>query len=78
VLGEVNRPGIYALPIGAGVLQALAAASGLTQYASKDRIFVVRDSPQRARIRFEFSQLTQAEGKAATFRLRVGDVVVVE
>jgi len=78
VLGEVNRPGIYSLPVGAGVLQALAAASGLTQYASRDRIFVVRESPQRARIRFEFNQLTQAQGKAATFRLRVGDVVVVE
>jgi polysaccharide export outer membrane protein len=78
VIGEVNKPGVYPLPQGAGVLQALAAAGGLTQYASRDRIFVVRDLPQRARIRFEFNQLTQAEGKAATFRLRVGDVVVVE
>lgn len=78
VIGEVNKPGVYALQPGAGVLQALAAAGGLTQYASKDRIFVVRDAPARARIRFEFDQLTRAEGKAATFRLRVGDVVVVE
>jgi polysaccharide export outer membrane protein len=78
VLGEVNKPGVYPVPHDAGVLQALASAGGLTQYASRDRIFVVRDVPQRARIRFEFSQLTQAEGKAATFRLRAGDVVVVE
>jgi polysaccharide biosynthesis/export protein len=78
VIGEVNKGGVYALPPGAGVLQALAAAGGLTQYASKNKIFVVRDSPERARIRFEFEQLTQAEGKAATFRLRVGDIVVVE
>jgi polysaccharide export outer membrane protein len=78
VIGEVNKAGVYALPPGAGVLQALAAAGGLTQYASKDRIFVVRDSPARARIRFEFDQLTQANGKAATFRLRLGDTVVVE
>jgi len=78
VIGEVTKAGVYALPPGAGVLQALAAAGGLTQYASKDRIFVVRDAPTRARIRFEFEQLTQAEGKAATFRLRLGDIVVVE
>lgn len=78
VIGEVNKAGVYALPPGAGVLQALAAAGGLTQYASKDKIFVVRDTPTRARIRFEFDQLTQAEGKAATFRLRLGDIVVVE
>ncbi len=78
VIGEVGKAGVYALPPGAGVLQALAAAGGLTQYASKDRIFVIRDTPARARIRFEFGQLTQAEGKAATFRLRLGDIVVVE
>lgn len=78
VLGEVNKAGAYALPPSAGVLQALAAAGGLTQYASKDKIFVLRETPSRARIRFEFEQLTQAGGKAATFRLRLGDIVVVE
>ena len=78
VLGEVNKPGVYSVPVGAGVLQALAAAGGLNQYASRNKIFVVRDSPQRARIKFEFEELTQAEGKAATFRLRPGDTVVVE
>jgi polysaccharide biosynthesis/export protein len=78
VLGEVTKAGVYALPPGAGVLQALAAAGGLTPYASKDKIYVVRETPERARIRFEFGQLTQATGKAATFRLRLGDIVVVE
>jgi len=78
VIGEVTKPGVYALPAGAGVLQALAAAGGLTQYASKNKIFVIRETPERARIRFEFEQLTQAGGKAATFRLRLGDIVVVE
>lgn len=78
VLGEVNKAGVYALPPSAGVLQALAAAGGLTQYASKDKIFVVRETPSRARIRFEYEQLTQAGGKAAMFRLRLGDIVVVE
>lgn len=78
VLGEVNKPGVYAVPMGAGVLQALAAAGGFTQYASRDRIFVVREMPQRARIRFQFDELTDATGKAAAFRLRAGDTVVVE
>ena len=78
VMGELVKPGLYAVPPDAGVLQALAAAGGFNQYASKDRIFVVRDLPDRARIRFTYEQLTQAEGKAATFRLRPGDSVVVE
>ena len=78
VMGELVKPGLYQVPPGAGVLQALAAASGFNQYASRDRIFVVRDSPARARIRFTYEQLSQSEGKAATFRLRPGDSVVVE
>lgn len=78
VLGEVNKPGVYAVPLGSGVLQALAAAGGFTQYAARDRIFVVRETPQRARIKFQFDELTQAEGKAANFHLRPGDTVVVE
>ncbi len=78
VMGELVKPGLYPVPHGAGVLQALAAAGGFNQYASRDRIYVVRDAPDRARIRFTYEQLTQPESKAAMFRLRPGDVVVVE
>jgi polysaccharide export outer membrane protein len=78
VMGEVNKPGLYPVPTGAGVLQALAAAGGFTNYAARDRIFVVRDVPERARIRFAYEDLTLAEGKAAAFKLRPGDAVVVE
>jgi polysaccharide export outer membrane protein len=77
VLGEVTRPGIYTVDASSGVLQALAAAGGLTEYASRGGIYVVRrDPPQH--IRFGFGDLTTAPSHAATFRLRTGDVVVVE
>lgn len=80
VMGEVSRPGVYALEPGAGVLQALASAGGLNTYAHDDGVYVLRrdgkGEPQR--IRFDYEQLSRAEGKAATFRLRSSDVVVVE
>lgn len=84
VLGEVVRPGQYDLDTGAGVLAALAAAGGLTPYAHRDRIFVLRygfwadGNPEPARIRFEYSSLTTGRRPAATFRLEPGDVVTVE
>lgn len=78
VIGEVVKPGLYTVPVGAGVLPALAAAGGFTVYASRDRIFVVRNAPQRVRIRFTYEQLTSGEGRASAFRLRPGDTVVVE
>ena len=77
VLGEVGRPGIYALEPAAGVLQALAAAGGLTEYAGHSSIYVVRPVPAQ-RVRFSLSSLVQAGTRSATFRLRAGDVVVVE
>lgn len=81
VLGEVTHPGQYDLERGAGVLAALAAGGGLTDYAHRDGIFVVRSQPDNkapVRIRFRYAALAGAEARAASFRLRPGDVVVVE
>jgi polysaccharide export outer membrane protein len=79
VLGAVARAGTYALAQGGGgVAEALASAGGLTDFAHKDRIFVIRRVPQPIRIRFTFAALTAQTGRAATFRLMPGDVVVAE
>ncbi len=81
VLGEVAKPGVYDLAAGAGVLQALASAGGPTPWASSDRIFVLRKAGGDARptrIRFAQAALARAEDRSSAFRLRRGDVVVVE
>jgi polysaccharide biosynthesis/export protein len=77
VLGEVAHPGNYTLDASSGVLQALAAAGGLTDYASRDAIYLVRRA-SGTRVRFRFSSLAQGDGRASAFRLRAGDVVIVE
>lgn len=78
VIGEVSRPGIYPIDGEAGVAQALAAGGGLTAYAHKDHIYVLRAGSPQTRIRFTYNGLIQAAGAASAFRLRAGDVVVVE
>ncbi|GAC1683668.1 MAG: hypothetical protein NVS9B3_01640 [Gemmatimonadaceae bacterium] len=78
VLGAVMHPGKYPLDAGNGVADALAAAGGLTEFAHKDRIFVIRKDPSPARIRFTLAALTSELGPAAVFRLRPGDVVFAE
>lgn len=83
VLGKVVRAGAYTLPVGSGVAEALASAGGLTEFAHRDRIFVLRraggpDAPEPVRIRFTFGALTGQSTRAALFRLRRGDVVVAE
>ena len=77
VIGEVQHAGIVSIEPGSGVMQALAAAGGLTEFADRDEIFVFRKNP-RVRVRFTWERLTQGVGKGATFALRAGDVVVVE
>jgi protein involved in polysaccharide export with SLBB domain len=59
-------------------LQALAQAGGPGPFASKSRIFVLRQFPQFRRIRFTYQALIHNEANAAAFPLRNGDVVVVE
>lgn len=78
VMGEVSRPGLYPLENGAGVAQALASAGGLNEFADRKRIFVVRRGSKVQRVRFTYEALVRAEGNAHAFRLRAGDVVVVE
>jgi polysaccharide export outer membrane protein len=78
VLGEVGKPGSLELRRGSGVAEALANAGGLSNFAHKDRIYVVRAEPTPVRIHFTYDQVTRAVGKAASFRLRNGDVLVVE
>lgn len=77
VLGEVAKPGVYTIEASSGVLQALAVAGGFTDYASRGSIYVVRRAPAQ-RIRFTYASLVEGEGAAAMFRLRAGDVLLVE
>lgn len=81
VLGEVVRPGVVTLEGGSGVIQALAASGGLTDFAHRDGIFVLRKTAGQVaprRIRFTWDLLSRGEGVAARFPLLPGDVVVAE
>jgi polysaccharide export outer membrane protein len=77
VLGELARPGVYALEPASGVLEALASAGGLTEFADHDQIYVIRKNP-RLRIRFTYEALLWNDPSATTFRLAPGDIVTVE
>lgn len=76
VVGEVRTPGNYELARDRSVTAALAAAGWLTEFAGTNRIFVV--SPGTTRVRFRANELTGADPIAGKYRLRDGDVVVVE
>jgi polysaccharide biosynthesis/export protein len=78
VLGEVNKAGQQPFVRNSGLADVLSSAGGLTTFAHKDRIFVVRSNPKPVRIRFTYKGLIEDVGVATTFKLRPGDVVIVE
>jgi polysaccharide export outer membrane protein len=78
VLGEVSKQGTFAMDPRASVAQVLAAAGGLTDYASRDSIFVVRPGPHPLRVRFSFEDVSRGDPRSSSFPLEQGDLVVVE
>lgn len=77
VVGEVKQNGVMQMQPGSTVLDALAAAGGLSDYADSDKIFVIRKGLPK-RVRFRYSALRAAEKKSIEFTLQSGDIVVVE
>ncbi|HEX3698263.1 MAG TPA: polysaccharide biosynthesis/export family protein [Polyangia bacterium] len=77
VVGEVKSPATYELTRDRSVAAALAAAGWLTEFANRDRIFVVR-SEGGLPVRFRAAEITAPTPVVSRFRLRDGDVVVVE
>jgi len=59
VIGQVKTPGRYELKDRATVLDVLAMAGGLTEYASRSRIVVLREEPDGTKqIPFPYDKLT--------------------
>lgn len=74
VLGQVKTPGRYDLKSPATVLDALALAGGLTEFAARRRITVLR-SVQR--LHFDYDMAVSNGGSADNLALKPGDIVVV-
>src|SRR5690242_16857133 len=83
VLGEVTKPGKYQLKSHATVLQAVAIASGFTNYAARNKMKVIRHvhgedgTTREIRIPARYDDLIAGTGDIGNFVLKTGDVVVV-
>jgi polysaccharide export outer membrane protein len=78
LLGEVAHPGAFQVAPNASMAEALATGGGLTDYASKDSIYLVRQQPVAMRVRFTYQAIMRNEGHAGEYPLRPGDLVEVE
>ncbi len=77
VLGEVLQPGVFELKGPITILQAIAMARGLTTFAAKSKIFVVRGEKSGLRIPFNYDKYVQGGDIEQNVILRPGDTVIV-
>lgn len=78
VIGEVARPGRFDLRGPTTVLDVLAQAGGLSAFASRSRIVILRREGNGAkRIPFNYNKILADEREDNNLYLRPGDIVVV-
>jgi polysaccharide export outer membrane protein len=84
VIGQVKTPGRYELKDRATVLDVLAMAGGLNEFADRDGILVMRQEAASARqIPFSYDKLTKngrgesTKDAVANFCVKPGDVILV-
>jgi len=79
VIGQVNRPGAYSLTQSMGVVDAIAAASGLRDFAKTNDIYVLRETAdgKRLRIAFDYRNVIKGKKGAQDIMLQPRDTVVI-
>jgi polysaccharide biosynthesis/export protein len=78
ITGEVARPGGYSLNAETTVLQLIAQAGGLTPFAKRDNIIILRlENGRQQRLPFNYKQVVQGKNADQNFALHPGDTVVV-
>jgi len=77
VVGSVKMPGDYEIKSQATVLELIARAQGLTEFANRDKIVVLRQKGTKTdRIKFNYRKVAEGDDQD-NFYVRAGDVIVV-
>lgn len=76
ITGEVGRPGAYPMEGSIRVLQLIARAGGLTQFAHKKDIYILTKSAKRP-LHFNYSKVVRGHDSEQNIALMPGDTVVV-
>ncbi len=78
ITGEVARPGPYNLTTSTTVLQLIAMAGGLTEFADKGKITVMRmENGKPVSFRFNYKDVANGRNLKQNIELRPGDTVIV-
>jgi polysaccharide biosynthesis/export protein len=78
VTGQVNKPGTYPLHDTMTVLQMLAVAGGLMEFASGDNILVMREENGETKsFKFNYKDIRKGKNLQQNIALKPGDTIIV-
>lgn len=78
VIGRVNNPGQFEIGRDTTVMQILAMAGGMQEFASTKKILILRQEGEKTtKIPFNYKEMENGENLDQNIFLRKGDVVVV-
>lgn len=78
ITGEIARPGAYPLNAPLTVLQLIAEAGGLTEFASRKKIQLVRADATQKHLSVNYKNLTKIKTAGTNPQLYPGDTLVVQ
>jgi polysaccharide export outer membrane protein len=76
ITGEIGHPGAYLLSNSMNVLQLIASAGGLTEYAHKKGIYILRASNKQP-MHFNYASVVRGKSQEQNIQLSPGDTVVI-
>jgi polysaccharide biosynthesis/export protein len=78
ITGQVNQPGAFALASPRTVLQLIALAGGLNEFADGDHITIMRTAGGQTHVfKFNYKAVSKGNNLAQNIQLAPGDTVVV-
>ncbi len=79
IIGQVQHPGTFTMTNSMGVLDAIAMAGGLSDFAKKKQIYVLRETSDGHRVRLHYNYEAVLRGKigAQDIILQPNDTVVI-
>jgi polysaccharide export outer membrane protein len=78
VIGAVKKEGTLTYSYGMTVMQALSEAGGLTDYARRRKIYILRSENGREyRLDFNYEEVVRGEGAEQNIVLQPGDTIVI-
>jgi len=77
ITGEVGRPGAYPMSTPLNVLQLIARAGGLNEFANRKNIYILRKDDAKHRLHFNYKEVVKGKNSDQNITLQPGDTVVV-